>query len=94
MDQDKLTSIRAALETERDQIAHQLEELGAPTSSSVQMSVDEGFADSGQATAERSEVMALVEELRGMHTEVLGALERIEAVMLGSCEKCCESIPL
>ena len=93
MDQDKLVSIRAALTTERDQIAHQLEELGAPTSSSVQMSVDEGFADSGQATTERSEVMALVEELRGMHAEVIGALDRLEVGTYGTCENCGKQIP-
>ena len=94
MDQDKLTSIRAALIKERDQITHQLEELGAPTSSSVELSVDEGFADSGQATTGRSETMALVEELRTLHTDVLAALERIEGGTFGTCENRGQAIPL
>ena len=45
MEQDELSSIRASLEAERDRLQHQLEELGAPTESSVDFSVDEGFAD-------------------------------------------------
>lgn len=94
MEQDELSSIRASLEAERDRLQHQLEELGAPTGSSVDFSVDEGFADSGQATAERAEVLSLVEELRSMYGEVLGALERIEAGTYGTCENCGKPIPI
>ena len=94
MDQDKLSSIRAALEAERDRVQHQLEELGAPTGSSVDFSVDEGFADSGQATAERAEVLSLVEELRAVYAEVIGALESIEAGTYGTCANCGKAIPV
>lgn len=94
MDQGKLSPIRASLEAERDRLQHQLEELGAPTGSSVDFSVDEGFADSGQATAERAEVLSLVEELRSMYAEVLGALERLEAGTYGTCENCGKTIPI
>ena len=94
MDQDKLASIRAALEAERDRLTHQLVDLGAPPeSSSFELSVDEGFADSGQATAERSEVLMLVEELKSMYVEVVAALKRIEDGSYGLCERCGQPIP-
>ena len=95
MEEERLASIRATLEGERGRLVHQLQELGAPVElDSVQMSVDEGFADSGQATAERSEVMSLVEELRSMYVEVLGALRRLEDGTYGRCENCGRDIPL
>ena len=95
MDSEKLASIRAALEGERGRLAHQLTELGAPADSAdVELSVDEGFADSGQATAGRSEILGLVEELRGMHTEVVAALGRLDAGTYGRCERCGQTIPV
>ena len=94
MEQDKLSSIRASLVAERDRVQHQLEELGAPTGSSVDFAVDEGFADSGQATAERAETLSLVEELRSMYAEVIGALESLDAGTYGTCENCGKQIPL
>lgn len=95
MDQDRYAAIRATLEQHRDELTHQLEELGAPPESSgVELSVDEGFADSGQATAGRSETLSLVEELRSMYAEVLGALERLDADTYGTCENCGKEIPL
>ena len=48
-------SLRAHLVTERDRVSDQLVELGVDRDS-----FDEGFADSGQVTAERGEVDALV----------------------------------
>lgn len=95
MNQDKLVSIRATLEKERDQVAHQLAELGAPTDSEgVVMSVDEGFADSAQATTERSETMSLVDELRSLYAEVAAALERVADGTIGKCESCGQEIPV
>ena len=95
MDSTRFAAVRAALEKQREELTHQLEELGAPPeSSSVEMSVDEGFADSGQATAGRSETLSLVEELRTMHAEVLAALERLDGGTYGSCERCGKEIPI
>ena len=95
MNQDKLDSIRAALEAERARVAHQLVEMGAPPDSEgVVMSVDEGFADSAQATMERSELLSLVDEARTLYAEVTAALERVESGTIGKCEKCGQEIPI
>ena len=52
MDQQRLDSIRKALEEERESVDHQLAEHGSPADSeSVEVDVDEGFADSAHATA-------------------------------------------
>ena len=51
-------------------------------------SFDEGFADSGQVTAERGEVEALVGTLRETLQEIDAALEKFEAGTYGRCESC------
>jgi DnaK suppressor protein len=95
MDPNEFATIRAALEKQRDELTHQLEELGAPPESSgVEMSVDEGFADSGQATAGRSETLSLVEELRTMYAEVIASLGRLDDGTFGTCERCGKEIPV
>ncbi|MGH2693750.1 MAG: TraR/DksA family transcriptional regulator [Actinomycetota bacterium] len=95
MDQSKLDPIRAALEKEKISLAHQLEEMGAPVESAgVLVSVDEGFADSAQATAGRSEILSLVDELRSMYSEVSAALARIEDGTFGKCERCGQEVPI
>ena len=95
MDQNKLDPIRASLEKEKASLAHQLSEMGAPVESEgVLVSVDEGFADSAQATAGRSEILSLVDELRSMYAEVSEALARIEGGTYGKCERCGEEIPI
>ena len=94
MDQSQLGSVRAALEREKDALSRQLGDLGAPVDSTeVDMSVDEGFADSGQATAERSQALTLIEQLHGTYEEVKQALERLEQGTFGKCENCGRDIP-
>lgn len=79
---------RAALTAERDRLAGQLEELGVDRSS-----YDEGFADSGQVTAERGEVEAITGTLRETLQEINEALEKLEAGTYGLCESCGGQIP-
>src|SRR3954471_18357995 len=81
------TSHRAHLTAEHDRVASQLRELGVDRSS-----YDDGFADSGQVTAERGEVDALVGTLRETLLEVDAALAKIEAGTYGRCESCGEQI--
>jgi RNA polymerase-binding transcription factor DksA len=78
---------RAQLTAERDRVTGQLEELGVDRSS-----YDEGFADSGQVTAERGEVDALVGKLRETLVEVNEALAKLESGSYGRCEACGSSI--
>jgi RNA polymerase-binding protein DksA len=81
-------SYRAALTAERDRVEDQLKELGIDRSS-----YDEGFADSGQVTAERGEVEALAGSLRETLQEINDALAKMEAGTYGRCESCGQQIP-
>ena len=81
---------RALLEEERARIRTQLEQMGH---FGTGMSFDEGFADSGQVTAERGEVEALAQSLVETLTEVEHALEKFDAGTYGVCEQCGDPIP-
>jgi DnaK suppressor protein len=81
---------RAHLEEERARIRGQLEQMGHYGTG---MSFDEGFADSGQVTAERGEVEALANSLVETLTEVEHALEKFDSGTYGVCERCGARIP-
>jgi DnaK suppressor protein len=81
---------RAQLEEERDRIKAQLAQMGH---GGAGLSFDEGFADSGQVTAERGEVDALAGTLLETLTEVVDALAKLEAGGYGLCEVCGNPIP-
>ena len=79
---------RAQLTAERERVSDQLRELGVDRNS-----FDEGFADSGQVTAERGEVDALVGALRETLGEIDAALGKLEHGSYGECEQCSSTIP-
>lgn len=94
MDQQQLDAQRKALEAELSSVDEQLVEHGSPADSeSVEVDVDEGFADSAHATAERSQTLAIVEQLHGHRREIVAALASIEAGTYGKCENCGQDIP-
>lgn len=85
---------RKALLEEKTSVERQMEENNvAPEGEEVEVSVDEGFADSAQATTERSEFLALADQLRSHHSEVLSALARLDDGTYGKCEGCGQDIP-
>jgi DnaK suppressor protein len=88
MEQATIDDIRARLEDERGLVERQLAEQGASPGGDVEVAVDEGFADSAQATMERSHQLALIEKLRDQHEEIAAALGRIESGTYGRCERC------
>jgi DnaK suppressor protein len=88
MDQQTIDEIRARLEDERASVERQLAEHGASPGGEVEVAVDEGFADSAQATTERSHQLGLIEKLRAQHGEIVAALERIQGKTYGLCERC------
>jgi DnaK suppressor protein len=95
MEDSRVQGIRTALEDERDSIERQLEELGAPVGDDgVHLDVNEGFADSAQATAERSELLSMIVQLRKHHGELAAALERLDDGTYGKCERCGQQIPI
>ena len=81
---------RAQLEEELARVRAQLEQMGH---FGTRYSFDEGFADSGQVTAERGEVEALANSLVETLTEVERALEKFDAGTYGVCEICGAPIP-
>lgn len=83
---------RAQLTEERDHLLAQLAHMGRGPGTE-ELKFDEGFADSGQVTAERGEVDALAGKLLANLAEIDDALVKIEAGTYGRCEDCGDSIP-
>jgi RNA polymerase-binding transcription factor DksA len=86
MDQATTDSLRRRLDEERVTVSSQLVEMGLDPETGAPNGVEfeQGFADSGQATAE-----GLVETLH----EVDAAIDRIEKGTYGTCESCGAEIP-
>lgn len=80
---------RAQLEEERTRIRGQLEQMGYGDN---RLAFDEGFADSGQVTAERGEVEALAGTLLETLQEVEHALGKLDSGEYGICESCGQAI--
>jgi RNA polymerase-binding transcription factor DksA len=78
---------RAALSAERERVFNELETIGIDSGTN-----DSGFADSGQVTAERGEVDALVGSLRDTLSDIDDALAKIDAGTYGTCEQCGQPI--
>ena len=82
---------RDELIAERDHLLTQLEHMGrAPGTRDLDF--DEGFADSGQVTAERGEVDAIAGNLSENLAEIEAALAKLEDGTYGKCEDCGEAI--
>ena len=87
--------IRATLEAERDAVERQLREHGVELDGdAIQVQVDEGFADSAQATTERSEFLALIDQLRTQRADLVAAIARLDVGTYGKCENCGNAIPV
>jgi RNA polymerase-binding transcription factor len=83
--------LRAQLERERDDLRHQLEELGFGEGGLPDY--DSNFADSSQVTAERGEAEALATKLKETLDEVEAALAKFDTGTFGVCESCGQPIP-
>jgi DnaK suppressor protein len=78
---------RAQLTAERERVKAELRALGVDRDS-----YDEGFADSGQVTAERGEVDAVAGSLRETLLDIDDALTKLDADNYGQCESCGDDI--
>jgi RNA polymerase-binding transcription factor DksA len=95
-------SLRAQLTEEREHLMTQLRQIGRAPRDMVSgapadreggsLDFDEGFADSGQVTAERGEVDALASNLLDNLRDVDDALAKFDAGTYGTCEECGEPI--
>ncbi len=86
---------RTTLKQEREKLIRQLDELGATETGDLRPDLEfgDGFADAGAATAERTEVLGLVESLKGQLSSVEKALLKIDNGSYGSCDNCGKPIP-
>lgn len=87
MDRDDQAGLRSRLTAELDAVSRQLSEHGA-AEDGVEVGLDEGFADSAQATTERSEIVGVIRQLQNHRAEILAAIERIDGGSYGTCEGC------
>jgi len=84
---EDLSTLRASLETERDQLRTQIGEMGRDE-------FDENHADSGQVAAEQGEHRTLAGALQDQLVEVEHALTKLDDGTYGTCEAKGEAIPL
>ncbi|HSQ37268.1 MAG TPA: TraR/DksA C4-type zinc finger protein [Acidimicrobiia bacterium] len=75
---------------ERAKLVHRLAELGADEAGELRADVEfaDGFADAAAATAERTEVLGLVDSLKRNLDDVDRALGRIKEGLYGLCLNC------
>ena len=91
MSTTEFSTQRDELLAERDHLLTQLGHMGrAPGASELEF--DEGFADSGQVTAERGEVDALAGSLTENLHDVEDALAKLDTGTYGQCEDCGSTI--
>ena len=95
MDQATTDSLRRRLDEERSTLVTQLIEMGVDPETGAPNGVEfeQGFADSGQATAEKAKILSLAEGLVETLHDVDAALERIAKGTYGTCESCGAPIP-
>ncbi|MGH8915472.1 MAG: TraR/DksA family transcriptional regulator [Acidimicrobiia bacterium] len=82
------------LRTERAHLIHQLNELGAAETGDLRSDIDFGgsFADAASVTAERTEVLGVVDSLTAQLRSVDAALHHIEDGTYGICDSCGQEI--
>ncbi len=82
------------LRDERANLIHQLSELGANEDGQLRddVSYGDGFADAAAATAERTEVIGLVDSVKAMLDNVDAALVRVAEGTYGTCAECGKKI--
>ncbi len=82
------------LRKERSHLVHQLDDLGAAESGDLRSDLDfgESFADAAAVTAERTEVLGLVDSLKHQLDDVDKALAHIAAGSYGTCDNCGKEI--
>ena len=95
MDRKQLDDARTRLEAEREAVDKQLLDHGVELEGDESINVEdhEGFADSAQVTADRSQQITLVEQLRVRRADILAALQKIDDGTYGKCESCGQEIP-
>lgn len=82
------TAVEIRLTEEQASIEKELIELGVSPDGTVEVALDEGFADAAQTTSELARVLSLVDGLKERLSDVKAALQRVEKGTYGRCETC------
>jgi DnaK suppressor protein len=87
--------LRRRLDDERSEVVTQLVDMGMDPATGTPNGdqFEHGFADSGQATAEKARVLSMAEGLIETLHEIDAALARIDKGTYGRCESCGAEIP-
>lgn len=95
MDQAVLDRLRKQLTEERATLVEQLSDMGvsAETGAPTDLTFEQSFADSGQATAEKARLLSIAEGLLETLHEVDRALGKMDDGTYGTCESCRDEIP-
>lgn len=82
------------LSSEKKDLISQLVDMGVDPATGVPSGdqFEQGFADSGQSTAEKARVLSFAEGVIASMKEVDAALDRIEKGTFGVCESCGKQI--
>lgn len=88
------SAARVVLLDLRNRLVHQLTELGANESGELRRDLDfgEGFADAAAVTAERTEVLGIVDSIKTRLGQVNDSLARIHNSTYGVCAGCSNRI--
>ena len=89
-----LDQIRRRLDEDRGHLITQLVDMGVDPSTGVPDGdqFQQGFADSGQSTAEKALTLSMAEGVLENVREIDAALDRIAGGTYGSCESCGQPI--
>ncbi len=87
-------SARSHLNEHRAKIVAQMAELGASESGELRSDLEreDGFADAAAATADRTQLLGLVDNLHNQLESIDHALQRVEDGTYGICSECGEKI--
>jgi DnaK suppressor protein len=95
MDSELMDRLRKELEADRAGAIAELERHGAdPYSEKIEpiAGIDDNFADSAAATAERAEILAIIETTRERLAAADIALAKMDDGTYGQCERCGKAI--
>jgi DnaK suppressor protein len=93
MDDSQKQQLKQRLLSERDSVDRQLSVYGAQVGRDGGSPDLQGFADSAHTTAERSELLSMIEELESARGNIDAALNRMDTGTYGKCERCGREIP-
>ena len=94
MEQALLDQIRQRLGSDREHLLAQLADMGVDPNTGAPNGeqFEQGFADSGQSTAEKALMLSMAEGVLENMREIDAALERIAGGTYGACESCGQEI--